>query len=267
MVFDQVFWNALLHVLQEFAAWFTEQIDGGAQVVLGGIISLVRDLPFITQTDLGLVNSLNNLIGWSQVLPLVDAVLRLGLLLAAAAYAGHQMFGWRALPDSIQRWGCALILTRVSYQLQDLSLQAMDAITHGIAVSLPDFPNIESVNPLIVVVLMLVWAILLFRLVLVCAERIAWLVVLRPLGPLASMFWAIPQTAWIADRFWKLWIGWLIGQFFVVLAVAAMVLMINRGGIEGYFLSCAALVVAQKAISMFVPTGDAGLLRVGPLKV
>jgi hypothetical protein len=136
-----------------------------------------------------------------------------------------------------------------------------------IAVWMPDFPAIIGVNPVIIIGLLVVWAILLFRLVLMCAERIAWLVVLKPVGPLAMVFWAMPQTAWIADKYVKLWVGWLIGQFFVVLAIGAMELMIQRGGIEGYFLSCGCLVVATKAISLFVPTGDAGLLKVGPVKV
>lgn len=261
------FWQGLLNVLEQFASWFTEQVDGGGMVVLQGFVALVRGLGFITRTDLKLVNSLSDLIGWAQVMPLADAVLRLALLLGAAAHVGHHYVGWRALPDSIQRWFVALLLTRLSWQLQDWSLQIMDGITSGIAVSIPDFPNIDGVNPLILLGLLLVWAILLFRLALTAAERIAWLVILRPIGPLAGMLWAIPQTAWIPTQFIKIWIGWLIGQFFVVLSVAAMELMINRGGIDGYFLSCACLVVAQKAVSMFVPTGDAGLFKVGPIKV
>ena len=105
------------------------------------------------------------------------------------------------------------------------------------------------------------------RLALIAAKRIAWLVVLYPVGPLAMMFWAIPQTQWLATTYVKLWVGWLIGQFFVVLAISAMALMIKQGGIGGYFLSCACLEVATEAISLFAPTGDAGLIKVGPIKV
>lgn len=267
IVIGPEFWGGLLQVLENFMGWLTEQVDGGMEVILQQIVNLVRNVGFITQTDQATVRALGNLIGMNQVLPLADAVLQTALLLGAAAYAGHHYFGWRGLPDTLQRWFVAMLLTRLSLQLQDWSLTAMDGVTHGLSVSIPDFPHIDGVNPLIVVALLVVWAVLLFRLVLVCAKRIAWLVVLYPIGPLAMMFWAIPQTQWIANTFVKLWVGWLIGQFFVVLAIAAMELMVNQGGIAGYFLSCACLVVATEAISLFAPTGDAGLFKVGPIKV
>jgi hypothetical protein len=180
---------------------------------------------------------------------------------------GHAYFGWPGLGESVQRWGAALILTRLSWQLQDWSLQEFSDLTSGLAVSIPDFPNLEGLNPFVLVVLMLVWTWLLFLLALVCAERIAWLVVLKPIGPLAFLTWVHHKSAWVASMYVRVWIGWLVGQFLVVLAIAAMVQMINRGGIEGYFLSCACLIVARKAISMLVPTGGEGIVKVGPIRL
>jgi hypothetical protein len=262
------FWNGLLTVLQNFMTWLTDTADGGAMIILQAIIGLIRGIGFVTSTDIGLVNTLTNLIGMNQVIPLADAILQTGLLLGAVAYAGHHYFGWRGIGDSIQRLFIALLATRLSIQIMDWSLQVWSGFTSGLAANIPDFPNINGLNPLLLVLLMAVWVILLFQLVLVCAERIAWLVILKPLAPIAFVLWAIPQTAWIPSKYLGLWVGWLIGQLFVVLAVAAMELMVNRGGIEGYFLSCGCLVVARHAISIFVPAATGGsFLKLGPVKV
>jgi len=262
------FWQGLLTILEQFWAWVTDNANQGAQVVIGDVINMIRALPFIVRTDIGLVNTLSDLIGWNQVMPLADAVLQFGLLMGVVANAGHQAFGWRPIKDSLQRWFVTILLVRLSWQLMDWSLRAMNGMTEGIGASIPDFPAIHDVNPVLVVLLMLVWAVLLFQLVMACVERDAWLIILKPIAPLALLTWVLPQTSWVADKFIKTWTGWLVGEFFVVLAVAAMELLVNRGGLEGYFLSCGCMIVARKAITLLVPTGGEGFIgKVGPFKV
>jgi hypothetical protein len=257
----------LLKALQDFWQWLSEQLDSGAEELFRNLIAFVQTAPFITRTDLGLINTLSSLVGQQDIGRLVDAVLKLGLLLAAIAYAGHTYFGWPGLGDSLQRWGVTLLLTRLTWQLQDWSLAMMDTLTRAITVSVPDAPAFTGLNPLILLVLLAFYAWQIFQLAIVTAERVAWLIILKPIGPLASLTWVHHKSAWIASMYWRIWIGWLIGQFLVLLAISAMVLLARRGGIEGYFLSAACLIVARKAITMLVPSAGGMSIKVGPVRL
>jgi hypothetical protein len=103
--------------------------------------------------------------------------------------------------------------------------------------------------------------------VLVCAERIAWLAILKPLAPLAFLTWINPKSGWIGTMYIRMWIGWLVGQILVILAIEAMLLFARIGGFAGFILSCGCLVAARHAVYVLAPKGGDALLSVGPFKI
>src|SRR4051812_9760801 len=190
--------TALLTALQSFTGWLSDEATGGAEDVIGQLITWVLGAnSFIVHTPLALVNVLSNVIGWAQVMPLVDACIRLCLVFTAFYYAGHHYFGWPGLGDQVQRIFSAVLLTRLSWQLLDWSLQEFDAAVNGLAVAIPNSPRLAGMNPVALVLLLGVWFVLLLMLALAAAERIVWLAVLKPLAPLAFLTWIHHKSAWI----------------------------------------------------------------------
>jgi hypothetical protein len=261
------FWGGLVQALQHFMDWLGVQSVSGIEEIFAVLIAWLKGVNFVTQTDVVLVSTLSNAFGLNQVMSLVDAILRFSLLLAALHYAGHYYFGWPGIGESLQRIFATFVLVRISTWLMDWSLQMFNDLTQGVAVSIPDMPSFGDLSPVAVVILSGIWLVLLLRLVLVCAERIAWLAILKPLAPLAFLTWINPKSGWIGTMYIRMWIGWLVGQILVILAIEAMLLFARIGGFAGFILSCGCLVAARHAVYVLAPKGGDALLSVGPFKI
>lgn len=260
--------SAIASVLNAWSNLLATNSAEGAEIIIAPLIAAIRngEQSFVVHTPLNLVNALANTIGMNQIMPLLHSVVGTAYLFAALSYVGHHYWGWAGLPESLQRIGITVVLVGSSFQLCDFSLMMMDALSSGIAASIPDFPKLVGINPIALVFFLILWGFLLLRLGLVMGKRIAWLAILKVAAPLALMTFIHGKSAWIASMWAKLWIGWLIGQVLVLLALALSIAFINIGGFAGYVLSCACLMVAHDAVYIFAPK-DAGLsVNVGPIR-
>jgi hypothetical protein len=245
----------------------TTTATGSADLVRPVIQWMRTSTTFVTSTPLDLVNVLSNTIGLTAIQPLLQAVTGTALLIAAVSYAGHHWWGWPGLDESLQRVGVTVVLVGSCFQLLDFSLSLFDSLVGDLAAQIPDVPGLDGLNPIVMVVLLIIWAILLARLIFVCAKRIAWLAVLKTLAPLALMTWMHSKSAWIATVFVRLWVGWLIGQLIVVMAMVLAVALVALGGFAGYILSCACLAVAHDAVYLFAPKDAGPSVSLGPIRL
>lgn len=260
--------NAIASALNAWSSFVATNSAEGAEIILAPLIIAIKnsEQSFVVHTPMNLVNALSDTIGMNQIMPLLHAIVGTAYLFAALSYVGHHYWGWAGLPESLQRIGITVVLVGSSFQLCDFSLVMVDSLAFGIAASMPDFPKLVGIDPTALVFFLILWGWLLVRLGLVMGKRIVWLAILKVSAPLALMTFIHSKSAWIASMWAKLWIGWLIGQVLVLLALALSVAFIDIGGFAGYLLSCAALMVAHDAVYIFAPK-DAGLsVNIGPIR-
>jgi hypothetical protein len=263
----QAIWDQLVKTLNDWLSQVPNSTAVGVETILFVFINWIKTLSFITNTPLDLVNVLSDKIGLDQIVPLLNAATATALLFAAVAFAGHYAFGWPGIGYTLQKIGVAIILVKISQQATDWSLQLFDGLSRGIASAMPDFPDLQGVDPIGLILLLAIWLILFFRVAIVAGKRIAWLALLKPLAGLAFLTYLHQKSSWIGSMWVELWVGWLIGQIFLVLAITLSVLFVAQGGFLGYVLSCAALMVAHDAVQILTPKGGPPLVSVGPIKI
>lgn len=263
----QALWDELKKALTD---WSVATVYGGAdsiETIFRLLIGWIRDLSFITHTPLDLVNAGFNAIGLDAFVPLLNALTGTAFLFAAVEYAGHYAFGWPHIGHKLQMIGIAIVLVKISQQITDWSLQMMDALTSGIAVTMPAFPTLEGTPNFVSTALLGLWLVLFARLALAAARRIAWLAILKPLAPLAFMTFLHQKSRWLGAMWVELWIGWLVGQLFLILGIQVSVVFVAVGGFAGYVLALAALMVAHDAVEILAPKSGPPLVSVGPVKI
>jgi hypothetical protein len=264
----QAIWDALTRTLDSWATGLSDQATVGVQQDLTTLVGWLKSVNFITTLPPDIVNLLANKIGLQDIMPLLNALTGTALLFAAVSYAGHAIFGWPGIGQGLQRIGIGIILVKASVQLTDWSIQFADAMTQGLAATLPDAPQIPSgANPVLLAFCEAIWVFLMFRLVLAAGKLIVWLMVLKPVAGLAFIAYMFNKSEWITLKWVEMWSGLLVGHFLLVLALAGSVLLVTRGGFQGFVLSCAGLMVAREAMFMFTPKGGSPLFKVGPVEV
>jgi hypothetical protein len=264
----QAIWDALTQTLNAWATALSDQATAGVTQDLTTLIGWLQTVNFVVTLPQSLVDTLANKLGINELLPLLNALTGTAILLAAVSYAGHAMFGWPGISQTLQRIGIGIILFKSSQQLTVWSVDFANALTQGIAGTLPDQPQIPSGgNPVLLAFLEAIWVFLLLRLVLAAGKLIVWLMVLKPVAALAAIAFMFPKAEWIATTWIRLWSGLLVGHFLLVLALAGAVILVTMGGFSGFVLSCAALIVAREAVGMFAPQGGSPLFKVGPVEI
>ncbi len=230
----------------------------------------LQGINFILQTPIALVTAGEGVIGGSDVRRLLGDVATLTIVLAGLSYLGQYLFGWPGLSESVGRIVTTIILVSVTGQLLTLSLNVFNGMIGAIHVTLPSFPSIGDVPPLMLLGFAIVWGIMAFRLALQMGKRLIWLATLFPLGAVASIGFIHGKSAWVAGMYWRMWLGWLFGQFVAIVAIAVSLTMLARvGGPAGYILSVGALMVAHDAVQILAPK-DGGVsvnVGVGPIRL
>jgi hypothetical protein len=255
--------------LQHFSTWVTDGIDTGADNLLRLFLLWLTQLSFITHTPYELVNALANVVGPREAEDLMRALAGTTILFAGFSYILHRWLAFPAPGEFLQKLGLVVILVHSSVQMTDWTLQVFDTATQHVSASLPSMPlfQAQQTNPFVTIVLLAVWVILLFRLALTAAKRIAWLALLKPLAPYAFITLLIPKASWLAGLWAKLWFGFLVGQIFLILGIVLATIFVSIGGFGGYVLSAAALLVAADSVNAIAPVGESHLFSFGPFKI
>lgn len=264
----QQIWDALITTLNNWAISLSNFATDGVTQDLTVLIGWLKSLNFIVTLPPDMIDLLASKLGINDLLPLLNALTGTAILFAAVAYAGHFLFGWPGISQTLQRIGIGIILFKSSTQLTVWTVDFANALTQGLAGTLPDQPAIPpGGNPVLLAFVEAFWVFLLLRLVLAAGKLIVWLMVLKPVAALAAIAFMFPKAEWIAVTWIRLWTGLLIGHFLLVLALAGAVILVTVGGFGGFILSCAALMVGREAVGMFAPQGGSPLFKVGPVEI
>jgi hypothetical protein len=152
---------------------------------------------------------------------LVGAITAIGVVLAAAALAGRQVFGWgEDLGEHLGRLGLAAILANGAplwvQQAIDLNNLLCNAI--GGAPLSGGFRGygVDALSSSILLTALLWFGL---KLGLKMLYRIGMLWILIPVAPIALACWAIPQAQWVARTWTRLFVGWTFGQVLVTIAL------------------------------------------------
>jgi hypothetical protein len=113
-------------------------------------------------------------------------------------------------------------------------------------------------DPMIQGVLFIILAFFAVRLLIKSIWRIGFLAVLLPVGPLACVLYAVPQTRWVLGWWARTWGGMLLAQIPAVFALSVGLGMFagQGGSISGVVWSIAFLQLATDLYSI-VPFGSA----------
>lgn len=203
-----------------------------------------------------------------------DAIRRVSDLLriAAAALAVIAVLGiaigkMTQQDPSAGRFLFAIVMSMSSLVWWQLVIDANNVITAGL--SAPDLPGLirphlampaDPVEQTAEVVLLVVYAVVAIILLLTLAFRLALIMVLIPIAPLAFLCWALPQTEGFAQMYVRISLGQVFSQVLIVIGLSLAQVMSTMGGsgVVAPFLSLIILLSVTRIPAMLASGQEQG---------
>jgi hypothetical protein len=248
--------DLVLPVLAKLMQVMADALSGVWDAITGsGINLLSRTAPeWITSNAdaLGLANELTGALNGITALAVVVA----GIGLLGREFGG---FSWGPLEAGV-RIALGVVYGSVAIRLCAWSVALVDAINSGLGgTDLAKPPGVlvtgSMLDGIVSALLAIVWLVVGLWVMLLMAERLAMLIVLFVVSPIALGVWGIPQARWVSVGWVKLWFGWLVAQPLVLicLKLASVMAGMFSGGSVAIFVGIGMLLVAHQVALMFVP--------------
>ncbi|MFC4071908.1 conjugal transfer protein TrbL family protein [Actinoplanes subglobosus] len=218
--------------------WFLEWLAEKTLAVLGELLALMTARFFVSPDVTGLPQ-VQQLAGWS--LAVVDAVYVLAVTAAGLMQFTGGVESRFAVKDLLPRLVFGFVAANFGVEACRLLIEVANAVTSSLAGEAAAGPRVveqvrDQLEParahqatmLLVTVIGLVVAVLFVQLLLGCFTRIAVLIVLAGLAPVALACHGLPQTQPVAVLWWRTLAGCL-----TVPALQAVFLTLGAGLISG----------------------------------